>query len=540
MEAFVTAHMAQMGLSAPRSAQFSEVMHMCPFMAANWSARRATLQLMKQQQRRRAGAGVQMLFKEDAKEPYASALDRALAHLRSEQQTPRPEHAAPSVCPLSGAQLSPDEAKHSFAVDVSKLATSSEENLRGFIKARGSLVPMEEETFFFTGNIYAVVEGQRQKLLFKFDGYNIARMVPVEGGWRMLTREVGIYKDPVTNEIIKSTWRNPLTDEDNEVVHVWNDPVNQQFLLKTDRGEWGVPTSTVDGDVFWNAEVFLKYASPLPRAEFPEHSASDMYESSELFQFYTKVEDLENRDMPSAPCNISWVRISQWLPWMQMGSRPGQLLYHCRGKKLMNGFNDIPQDIKDYLVEMRRFEFFSAPAEMERPNETTWTYFKKMLMQKGAPRADGTVAKASPKHSQHPRESIQSANELGAEDRLAATMQSATSSAAALRRFTRQSLAEYDGSDLSKPILLSVAGRVYDVSTGRHHYRKGETYNCLTGRDSTLAFATGNLRIYEQADQAFMGAAELDLLSEAKKADVQNWVAFFDKEYKLVGELVDF
>jgi hypothetical protein len=78
--------------------------------------------------------------------------------------------------------------------------------------------------------------------LFEFEGFNIGRMKRVDGGWRLLTRELAVYKDPKTHEILEH-WKNPLTDELCEVVHVLNDPVNQEFLLRGPRGSFKVSVS---------------------------------------------------------------------------------------------------------------------------------------------------------------------------------------------------------------------------------------------------------------------------------------------------------
>ena len=56
-----------------------------------------------------------------------------------------------------------------------------------------------------------------------------------------------------------------------------------------------------------------------------------------------------------------------------------------------------------------------------------------------------------------------------------------------LSEYTKESLAQYDGSDLDKPVLLAMEGLVYDVSPGRDEfYNPGQGYHYLAGRDATL------------------------------------------------------
>lgn len=399
-----------------------------------------------------------------------------------------------------------------YRVDPDLIAVDSEENLRGFIKTRGSLVPGEEFVFWWVGDIYDMVDGQSSRHLFSFEGFNIGRMVRVDGGWRLLTREVGLYKDPKTGQIL-DVWKNPETGAIKECIHVWNDPVNQQFLLRGPRGNFRVPTTMHGDDIYWHSEIFLKYRSPLTRKEYPHQVQSDTYQSTEMFQFFSKREDMI-ADKPSADCLISWVRVGQWLPWMEMGNRPGRLVYHCRGRKLKNGFSDLSEDVRKY-VEAHHPEYSSAPKNYTTPNETSWTYMKKLLDSKGYPRADGTVARPEPRGSKSAH----------SDDR---------NRKVELRHMTTDQLAAHDGSNPSKPIYLSIAGKIFDVSSAKRHYGRGETYNCLTGRDATYAFVSGDL-----TDRGLNEATPADLqnLTKDQRADIDKWVEFFVKTYPEVGIL---
>ena len=79
----------------------------------------------------------------------------------------------------------------------------------------------------------------------------------------------------------------------------------------------------------------------------------------------------------SAPVQTSWTRLGPWLPWMAMGDRPGQLVYHCQGGELAGGFAALPGWLRG-RVEAERPEFATAPTEFSAPNETSWTYFSKL------------------------------------------------------------------------------------------------------------------------------------------------------------------
>lgn len=55
----------------------------------------------------------------------------------------------------------------------------------------------------------------------------------------------------------------------------------------------------------------------------------------------------EGYEVPSARCDLDiW---SDWLPWMEMGSRPGGLLTSAQGQKLTS-YDDFPQSFRDQLT----------------------------------------------------------------------------------------------------------------------------------------------------------------------------------------------
>ncbi|MEM6699291.1 MAG: DUF1838 family protein [Bacteroidota bacterium] len=265
------------------------------------------------------------------------------------------------------------EAVASLNLDLDR----PEDNLLAFAKVRADLEG-EEMLYYASGTIYGFVAGERDKPLMGFEMYNIARLIEQEEGYQLLTRELGFYKDLETGKILEE-WENPYTGETVEVVQVWNDPVNQEFKLEGRFGKWGVNHTKLSDDLIcMNADVFLIYPSPLKTADYPENSQSDNYEAAELFQFFFSEEDVNNPDLTSVPATISWTRIGPWLPWMKMGQRPGNMVYQTSGYKLAEkDYNSMPKDFRDYIMANKP-EYRHAPDTFSRPNETSWTYFKKL------------------------------------------------------------------------------------------------------------------------------------------------------------------
>jgi Protein of unknown function (DUF1838) len=246
-------------------------------------------------------------------------------------------------------------------------------NIEAFVKVRASLDPVDVVTWF-SGNIYGYVPGEGHKHLFTFEGHNIGRTERVEGGFRFLSREAVFYKDAVTGEILEQ-WTNPYTGETDDVLHVWNDPVNGAFVLDGPRGKWSLAPEISGDAVNFATDVFLMYPNPLKPAEYPREVSSDVYQGAELFRFIASKADIED-DSASAPCHISWVRMAPYVPWMLMGDRPGNMVYHTGGRKLMGGYAELPVHLRAY-IEANRPEYAFAPREVVTPNETSWTLYAK-------------------------------------------------------------------------------------------------------------------------------------------------------------------
>ena len=271
------------------------------------------------------------------------------------------------------------EAEHTGEVASLNLNLDDpKDNMTAFVKVRGSLTDNEEVIYYANGKIYGFVEGERDKPLMSFHMYNIARTVKTgENTYDLLTNEVLLYTDLETGEVLE-TYENPYTGETVDVLHVWNSPVNQKFALEGRFGKWGVNHNKYGRDMLcMNADIFLAYPSPLTVKDYPENSQSDLYEASELFQFFFSEKDMNDPDKNSIDCTISWTRIGPWLPWLKMGQRQGNMVYQAAGYKLMEtDYDTMPAVLRDYVMANKP-EYRHAPTEYTSPNETSWTYFKK-------------------------------------------------------------------------------------------------------------------------------------------------------------------
>jgi len=255
-----------------------------------------------------------------------------------------------------------------------------DDNELAFLKARGSLNPDEDVVFWWTGSIYLVQDADPfgppvtdfPGPILRFEGFNIARFEPVADGTRMVSREMALYQDVAGNRV--DCWWNGNLGIDSPapvpVVHVWNDPVNHTI--------GGANYDELGDQIAFNTEIDLNYPSPLPLDSYPEYSQSNTYSGTELFNWYADRADLEDPTLDSVPVAISWTRVGQLLPWMQAGQTEGKLVYHTRGRKLMGGFEDLPDHLKD-LVLAEAPEYQTAPDVDLSPNATSWRVFRSLV-----------------------------------------------------------------------------------------------------------------------------------------------------------------
>lgn len=155
-----------------------------------------------------------------------------------------------------------------------------------------------------------------------------------------------------------------------------NDPVNQGASFPVGpRGpaKWAGVSKNGLGTLSLEAPLF--YKNPLG-GEYQDN-VGGYYHATEMFLFYYRDEELLDPAKDSINVQVGWTRLSSWLPWMEMSGRAGELYFHGTGLKI---------DSYDQLSEVTRKEIeanypvYKTPPDLDdnRPNETSWTYFKKV------------------------------------------------------------------------------------------------------------------------------------------------------------------
>lgn len=248
-------------------------------------------------------------------------------------------------------------------------------------KIHCSLKDNEPATYWWHGDMYSRVPGERDRLLFKVEGMNVRQCVSVKdaqkgAGFKLVSRELLFYRDPESGDLVR-TWTNPWTDEKVEVIQTANDPVNSTWWPVGRDGQPSLWSGTQQGNQWWmTSTVPLFYKNPLG-GDYQEY-VGGTYHATEMFNFFGDVDDLLDPRKDSAEVRVGWIRLSGFLPWMKMGDRAGNLYFSTAGRKLAR-WEDMPDRMKrDIMAEFPAYKN-PPPGDDARPNETSWTYFKKKV-----------------------------------------------------------------------------------------------------------------------------------------------------------------
>jgi hypothetical protein len=264
-------------------------------------------------------------------------------------------------------------------------------------KLNCSLKQGEVIVYWWKGGAFSRVPGERDRHLFNVEGMNIRHCKNFQDekrgyGFRSVSREILLYKDPQTNQTL-TTWKNPWTDKDVDVIHVANDPVNMRrpmYAFSEDGKPHAAEFTTVGNRVWSGGEAPLFYKNPLA-GDYQEYVGND-YHAMEALNSYAYVDDLmDGSKAKLEKYSLSWARFSEWLPWMQMGSRTGMMIFTTVGGRV-NSFADLPEAFRKEIEANYPAYKEPPPLDDSRPNETSWTYMKKQIDAKRA--AAGTKAKA--------------------------------------------------------------------------------------------------------------------------------------------------
>lgn len=272
---------------------------------------------------------------------------------------------------LAQKQLDPANADDAFRMNTKVICSTK----------AGEWTP-----FYWWGTVYSRIRGEKDRHLFDVYAMSMRQCQPftdpVRGvGSRSVNREIMFYTLPGTKEVLRE-WKNPWTGESVEVMHVNNDPVNSRGV-NWSRDEKGNPTAKFthmvkDGYVYQGGgAALLFYDNPLA-GDYQDY-VGNKYQAAEFLTAVVPYKVLADpKTSRSDDTVISWGRISDWLPWMKMGGLEGTLIHYTGGLRL-NNFEELPAWMKDEIRKNYPAYVAPPPVDDTRPNDTTWTVFKRKV-----------------------------------------------------------------------------------------------------------------------------------------------------------------
>lgn len=267
---------------------------------------------------------------------------------------------------LAAAQLDPNDPNDALQIQRKILCSTADG---------------EASTFWWAGKAYSRRQGERDRYLFDVEGMNVrachSSTHPERGeGYKMVSRELLIYRDPSTGDALR-TWENPWTGETLDVLHVANDPVNHTSY---ETGRDGTPFqwSGLITEGQWRMNITVPLFYPNPLASKYQEQIGGTYHATEMFNFFgDDIDALLDPETTSVSRQVGWARISDWLPWMNMGGREGVIYMHTAGLRL-SSWDALPEKMREEILTHYPEYVEPPPADDERVNVTSWMYYQRV------------------------------------------------------------------------------------------------------------------------------------------------------------------
>jgi hypothetical protein len=251
----------------------------------------------------------------------------------------------------------------------------------------GSIDIRAPQYYWWAGQVYGRRAGEPDRHLFNVQGVNprACRLLddPARGGrgYQAAARELMLYLDSVTNQVLKA-WKNPWTGEEVEVIQMFNDPASMREprFPRDAKGQPVAPMMTWEaagsGFIASRSTSFFRDS---PLGGDYQNFVGGRYRVMEISGFTIARSDVAAWH-PGAriPYTATWIRISDWLPWMKMAGREGQIVLISQGRSTME-FGNLPEPLRGEILLrypiMKETPGFDDP----RPFQTSWDALRKEL-----------------------------------------------------------------------------------------------------------------------------------------------------------------
>ena len=234
------------------------------------------------------------------------------------------------------------------AADGDLPLNTPEENLRAIVRTSASLKEIDCP-WYYNGTIYGVVGEEQPRPLYTFTGMEMYRMLhisPTE--YEMIGNTVTFYRDLETQKFLYD-FENPYTGAMNKVeAAVQGGKAGRGFEYSIN----GIRPKTFKDKfadqplkLWWTAAgdyIWLHDSTVYP----PGMQAPRMQRKTNFF----RRDQFLNPKVDSLAAMFTAAVFMPWPKWMEMGDRPGHIVWHASGVKLKS-VADIPAEHRDRAMK---------------------------------------------------------------------------------------------------------------------------------------------------------------------------------------------
>lgn len=205
-------------------------------------------------------------------------------------------------------------------------------NLDAVLRVTGSLIE-EDVPWWYDGTLFGIVGEQQPRPLVKFEGMELYWIRHLEDGeFELIGNTVTFFRDVETGEMI-DTFRNPYTGERNTVTAAVQGGGPGRGFNYSVRGIR--PTPFMDKMPEWPLILNWSFARDMVwlhnETQYPPGMPPPRAQRQTMFVPLDQFTDTAIKNLPTV---FSSTVFMPWLKWMDMGDRPGHVIWHASGAKL--------------------------------------------------------------------------------------------------------------------------------------------------------------------------------------------------------------
>jgi len=216
-------------------------------------------------------------------------------------------------------------------------------NLRALARMTASLEE-RDVPWWYNGTIFGVLPGEHPRPLVRFEGMELYWLRHLPGGeYELMGNTVTFFRDVRTNGFL-ATFDNPYTQQRNTVPAATQGGGPGRGFNYSTRGIRFTPLIdklpeeplvldwSFVRDRVW-LHNYTRYPPGMPPPRWQQQS------------MHASLNDFRKDRLASIPVVFASTVFMPWLKWMDMGERPGHLVWHASGAKLRS-IDDLPREYR--------------------------------------------------------------------------------------------------------------------------------------------------------------------------------------------------